>query len=190
MGAPHLLFANLAEPGFDPFYKQLTSWLSERTGFRIECLTDEHPSVRRAMLDNGAVHMASICGLGYIRRHINRPRAQHQQQLSLICAPVMRAERYNRRPVYYTDLVINKKSGFKTFADLKGTTIAFDGNESHSSYNQVRYHLAKTGEVDTYFRKSIATGSHLKSINMVLEGVADVTPRRQQDFGVPIQQRP
>jgi ABC-type phosphate/phosphonate transport system substrate-binding protein len=78
-----------------------------------------------------------------------------------------------RRPVYHGDVVVRSGAPQQTFADLEGTTFAFNEEASLSGFHMMRHHLVGLGSDLTYFSRTIATGSHLASLQSVADGTAD-----------------
>ena len=148
----------------------VTSYLAQRLGISAEFINGISWQERKALLDVGRIHVAWICGLTYVwkadRRH---------PHIELLAAPVMQGARYEDRPVYFSDVVVRNDSEFRTFADLRGASWAYNEPGSHSGYNVVRYHLAVIGEPSTYFGEVIESGAHQVSLQMILDGRADAS---------------
>ena len=125
---------------------------------------------RERRLDAGQIHAAWMCGLPYVRRAdlADRP-------IELLAAPVMKAPRYEDRPIYFSDVVVRRDSPFRTFADLRGASWAYNEPGSQSGYNVVRYHLATLGEVEGYFGRVVEAGAHQTSLRMILDGQIDAS---------------
>jgi len=66
--------------------------------------------------------------------------------------------------------VVRQDSPFRTFADLRGCTWAYNEPRSHSGCYITRYHLAALGEPHGFFSKAIASGAHQTSLQWILEG--------------------
>src|SRR5262249_16567450 len=88
-------------------------------------------------------------------------------------APVRRHPRYQAKPVYYSDVIVRSDATFHSFADLRGCTWAYNEPGSHSGFNIVRYHLAMNGLEQNFFRRSVESGSHRNSLQMVLQRSID-----------------
>jgi phosphonate transport system substrate-binding protein len=61
------------------------------------------------------------------------------------------------------------------FDDLRGKTWAYNGIDSNSGYNMPRDYLLSHGETNGFFAETIASGSHQRSIEMVLSGEVDAS---------------
>jgi phosphonate transport system substrate-binding protein len=93
--------------------------------------------------------------------------------VELLVAAVMAHPRYQGRPIYFSDVVVHQASDFFTFADLRGASWAYNEAHSQSGYNVTRYHLATLGERSGYFGRVVEAGSHLRALDMVLDGSID-----------------
>jgi phosphonate transport system substrate-binding protein len=118
----------------------------------------------------GQVDVAFMCGLPYATL-AESPACP----LELLAAPVLCGERYQHRPIYFSDVIVRKESPYTSFDDLRGCAWAYNQQESHSGWNIVVYNLLKRGKTPAFFGQLIATGSHLNSIAYVLDGQADAT---------------
>ncbi len=148
----------------------VTSYIAKQLGVAAEFVNGIPWQEREFLLDAGRIHVAWICGLPYVLR-ADRP----HPQIELLAAPVMQDARYEDRPVYYSDVVVRRDSEFRTFADLRGASWAYNEPGSHSGYNVVRYHLAVVGAASGYFGEVIEAGAHQVSLQMILEGRIDAS---------------
>jgi phosphonate transport system substrate-binding protein len=75
---------------------------------------------------------------------------------------------------YYSVIYVKANSPYKEIQDLKGKTIGFVDPNSTSGYNAPRFFLHKVGiDVDSFFSKSIITGSHENAVIAVDKGTVD-----------------
>jgi phosphonate transport system substrate-binding protein len=75
---------------------------------------------------------------------------------------------------YYSVIYVKADSPYKTIQDLKGKSIAFVDPNSTSGYNAPRFFLHKAGiDVDTFFTKSVITGSHENGVIALAKGTVD-----------------
>jgi len=75
---------------------------------------------------------------------------------------------------YYSVIYVKADSAYKDIHDLKGKTIGFVDPNSTSGYNAPRFYLHKNGiDVDSFFGKSIITGSHENGIIALDKGTVD-----------------
>src|SRR5215469_4673045 len=75
---------------------------------------------------------------------------------------------------YYSVIYVRADSSYNDIHDLKGKTIGFVDPNSTSGYNAPRFYLHKMGiDVDSFFSKSIITGSHENGVIAVDKGTVD-----------------
>ncbi|XP_077996091.1 uncharacterized protein LOC144449433 [Glandiceps talaboti] len=89
----------------------------------------------------------------------------------LPAAPVYMHPRSQGRPVYFSDVIIHKdnKERFKEFVKLRGAKWAY--NDAHSlsgCYTTLRT-LKKMGESASFFGHTVHSGSHVKSVKLVVD---------------------
>ncbi len=120
--------------------------------------------------DYGALEGADfsfICGLPYVLR--TAPRLS-PSPITAIAAPVLQGERYQNKPIYFSDVIVRRDSPFRAFVDLRDCSWAFNEPESQSGYGITRYWLAKQGETAGYFGRVVRAGFHQEAIRMVYRG--------------------
>jgi len=88
-------------------------------------------------------------------------------------SPVFDDERNLGRPVYFCDVVVRNDSPIHSFADLEGGSWAYNDACSLSGYYSLLNKLAAAGADESYFDRVFCSGSHLNSIEAVLQGEAD-----------------
>eukprot|EP01121_Diplochlamys_sp_Union-15-3_P001256 TRINITY_DN11106_c1_g1_i1.p1 TRINITY_DN11106_c1_g1~~TRINITY_DN11106_c1_g1_i1.p1 ORF type:complete len:178 (-),score=14.27 TRINITY_DN11106_c1_g1_i1:33-566(-) len=76
-------------------------------------------------------------------------------------------------PYYYSHLIVNSKSNYKVFQDLKGSKLAYNEESSLSGYFVVKHHLVKLGLQGSFFSSSVKSGAHVNSITMIIDNKAD-----------------
>jgi phosphonate transport system substrate-binding protein len=75
---------------------------------------------------------------------------------------------------YYSVIYVKANSSYKDIQDLKGKTIGFVDPNSTSGYNAPRFYLHKIGiDADSFFNKSIITGSHENGVIALAQGTVD-----------------
>jgi len=75
---------------------------------------------------------------------------------------------------YYSVIYVKADSPYKDIHDLKGKTIGFVDPNSTSGYNAPRFYMHKIGiDADTFFGKSIITGSHENGVIALSKGTVD-----------------
>ena len=163
----------------------IAHYITERTGIQTELVDDIPWQERGRLLGAGKVDLAWICGLSYVLK-ANQPAAG----IELLVAPVMKSDRYQNRPIYFSDVVVHRDSQFQTFADLRGASWAYNEPGSHSGYNLVRYHLATLEEKSAYFGKVLESGAHLTSLRMILGRQVYASAIDSIVLGLELQHRP
>jgi phosphonate transport system substrate-binding protein len=150
------------------FYAAVEAYLHRVLKVETQLVQSEYDSLEDPMMLSDRVDIAFICGL---------PFARHQQvasnQLQALVAPVMQHPRYENRPVYFADIIVNHDSHLMTFDDLAGKTFSYNDLGSNSGYNLLRQRLLQGNYPSQFFSKAIQSGSHQRSIRLVIEGVAD-----------------
>ena len=161
---------SIQAPNTDPVCRRIGTYLGEKLGMPCEFIDHTSWQERELMLDQGEVEIAWICGLPYIWKV-----DQEMPGVELLAAQVMQADRYQDRPVYFSDVIVRRDSSFNKFLDLRGTSWAFNEPHSHSGYNITRYHLAVSGETGEFFARVLEAGSHQEALKLVLNGEIDAS---------------
>jgi phosphonate transport system substrate-binding protein len=152
-----------------PISRALAAYLSEQLGRPVRFLDGPDWRAAYAGIAAGRIDVGWICGRPYVEL------LTAGTPLSLLAAPVMAGARYDGRPVYFSDVVVRRDSRFHSFADLRGASWAYNEPGSHSGYHVTRYHLAQLGETGRYFGRIVGSGSHARSLELVLSGEIDAS---------------
>jgi phosphonate transport system substrate-binding protein len=128
-----------------------------------------------------------ICGLPYVL--YSNPRIV-PSPIEALAAPILRGERFQNRPIYFSDVIVHRDSPFQSFLDLRGCSWGFNEPLSQSGYGITRHWLLKLGETNGYFGKVVATGFHQKSIRKVLGQEVDASAIDVQVLEVELRQHP
>jgi phosphonate transport system substrate-binding protein len=157
-------FATFLSPILYVTYEHIARYVGEKVGhpttFRVGQSFDEFAE--------GQVDVAFICGLPYVRMT-----GQNTCPVELLAAPVLMGKRYLHRPIYFSDVIVRSDSPYTSFDDLGGCVWAYNERVSHSGCNLVCYSLLMQGKSPDYFGKTVKSGSHMQSLDMVLAGEAD-----------------
>ena len=157
-------FASYLSPNIYATYEHITRYVGEKVG-RPTTLTVGRSFEEFAA---GQVDVGFICGLPY--SHLaDSPSCP----VELLVAPVLQGERYQRKPIYFSDVIVRSDSPYTSFDDLEGCVWAYNQRTSHSGCNLVCYSLLERGKSPHYFGMTVETGSHRRSVQSVLEGQAD-----------------
>ena len=136
-------------------------------------------------LGDGSVDVAFLCGLPYVRLCRERP-----GMLRPLAAPVLDEARYHDRPVYFSDVIVRRESPFRSFADLRGHSWAYNDPDSFSGCLLVRHHLLQMGETEAFFGRLAFSGRHQESIRKVLDGEVDGSAIDSQVLAVEVLRNP
>ncbi len=159
-----LRFVTFLAPNLFWFYAFLARHVGARLGIATEL------SVGLSYSDLPEADVAFVCGLAYVEL-ARRGRAP----VTPVAAPVLRGARYRGRPVYFSDVIVRRDSPFRSFADLRGRSWAFNERHSQSGYGITRHHLLRRGETAGYFGRVVEAGWHERSLRMVCDGAVDAT---------------
>ena len=164
-----------------PIYRDVARYLSRQTGLEISMIEGVPWTEQERMLDYGAAEIGFLCGLLYTRK---------TAWLDLLAAPVMRAARYQHRPIYFSDVVVPHGSRFRAFGDLRGARWLYNDRGSFSGYAVLRAHLAAIGETGDFCGPINASGGHMRSLDLVASGEADAAAIDSTVLDLELQRRP
>lgn len=145
-------------PNMLPVYRFMFDHLSRKLGYDIDLTVGSLDYREVSHCD-----LTLICGLPYIL----------YPTLEALVAPVLEGQRFQNRPIYFSDVIVRRDSPFQTFADLRGHSWAYNEPLSQSGYGITRYHLVKMGETQGFFSQVVEVGFHQKAIQMVRHGTVD-----------------
>lgn len=154
----------------EPMCTDVVRYLASRLDIEIRFIADIAWEMRERLLYAGQIDAGWICSAPYVRT-TGRP----DTPIKLLAAPVFAAQRYQNRPIYFSDVVVRRDSSYRNFADLRGARWAYNNHGSHSGYEVVRYHLARLGLNGDFFGQVIVSGAHQRSVEMILNGQADAS---------------
>jgi len=157
-------FATFLAPHLYHTYEHIARYVGRKVG----CPT--HLAVGQSVRDfaAGKVHVGFLCGLPYVRL-ADSP----ANPVEPLAAPVLLGERYEQKPIYFSDVIVRNDSLYSSFDDVGGCIWAYNQRTSHSGYNVVYASLLERGQTLHYFGRMVESGSHQHSIELVLEGNAD-----------------
>ncbi|MGH2698334.1 MAG: PhnD/SsuA/transferrin family substrate-binding protein, partial [Actinomycetota bacterium] len=96
--------------------------------------------------------------------------SKHPSIELLPVAPVFADARTEGRPVYFSDVVVRAGSEITRFEQLRGRTWAYNDARSLSGWHSVLERLRSLPAGSEFFSSAVASGSHLESLRLVLEG--------------------
>ena len=159
-----LRFATFLAPNMLPVYAFIARHVQLRLGIPTELVVGS--SYERL---SEQAEVSFLCGLAYIElRRLG-------QLIEPLAAPLLRGGRYGGRPVYFSDVIVRRDSSFRSFADLRGCTWAYNEPYSHSGPGITCYRLVELGQTQDYFGRVMETGWHQQSILRVLAGEVDAS---------------
>ncbi len=153
------LMSEAADPGVAALAAAMGNHLDHPVRYDRN-LPDE---IRYTGLLEGRFLAAWVCGIVYVR----------QPDLDLLAAPVMRGQRYGGKAVYFSDLIVRRESRFSRLPDLRGCRFAYNERGSFSGMICVEAGIRHLGGTRDFFGPLVKSGSHMRSIEMVLSGGAD-----------------
>ncbi|MEW5961843.1 MAG: PhnD/SsuA/transferrin family substrate-binding protein [Chloroflexota bacterium] len=174
-------FATFLAPNMYPVYQFIATYIAEKLGCRTELMTGSSFDQFAA----GQVDVGFICGLPYVLLARQAP-----PPVELLAAPVLAGERYQDRPLYFSDVIVHQNNPAQSFADLRGCTWAYNDPDSHSGYNITRYQLIRMGQTHGYFGRVIAAGWHQRAIRLVCEGEIDAAAIDSQVLAIELRDHP
>lgn len=163
---PELRFATYLAPCVRPAYQAIATEVGRRLGLTTDLVTGRSPR----QIADGKVDLAFICSPPYLDLAAANPPAAH-----VVAAPVLTDPAFGGRPQYRSDVIVGAGSRFRSFADLRGASWAYNEPSSYSGYFAVRARLAAIGEPDGYFGTAVKAGWHEKAIRMVADGLVDAS---------------
>jgi phosphonate transport system substrate-binding protein len=181
MPKPPLRAITFLAPNMLPVYRFMMAHMSRKLGRDIELTVG---SDYRELFQ---ADLAFVCGLPYVL--YTTPYLSYSP-IEAIAAPVLRGDRFQDRPIYFSDVIVRKDSPFQSFAELRGCSWAYNEPQSQSGYGITRYWLVKLGETDGYFKEVVQTGFHQKSIRLVCDGEVDASAIDAQVLAVELRDHP
>jgi phosphonate transport system substrate-binding protein len=156
-----LRLATYLAPNIRPVYQAVAEYLSQRLDLPVQLGEGRSLDAFAA----GDLDAGFVCGLPYVQlARLDPPPVEP------LAAPVLQGERYKGRPVYFSDVIVHRDSPYRSFADLRGCTWAYNDPDSHSGYNVTRYRLVRMGETAGFFGRVVEAGYHQRSIRLVAAG--------------------
>lgn len=120
-------------------------------------------------LTAGEVDVGFLCAPAYVElRRCGAP-------VELLgVSPLFDDERAAGRPLYFSDVVVSSSSRVRELAELRGGVLAFNDPSSLSGWHCFGAGLPRGEDVRAFFREARCSGSHLRSLELVAAGEADV----------------
>ena len=121
---------------------------------------------------SGRADLAFVCGPSWAML-----RAGGAPVAFIPSAPVFDDPRNGGKPVYFSDVIVAAGHPARRLADLRGGRWAYNDRESLSGWHRMIERLAAAGlgDPDGFFSRVFASGAHVRSIDLVAAGEADVS---------------
>ena len=165
-----LNFTSIQAANADPVCAAIADYVGKQVGLKSDFFAPEIWQQRERAFDADEAQVCWMCGAVYVRK-LRRAEAD----VELLAAPVMAAPRYEKRPVYFSDVIVRTDSGFQSFSDLRGARWAYNEPHSHSGYTVTRWYLAGHGYGNGFFGLALGSGAHQRSLQLVLAGEVEAT---------------
>lgn len=151
-------------------WEALFDWVSRRSGVALKVTDHPAPAPLEELWKRPDMGCVFMCGW---------PVSRAKPQPHLIAAPIPSSQRYAGKPVYFTDLIVRKRDGFRSLKDTFGRTIAWTVETSHSGFNAPRHHLLpfRSASRPNLYRQSVGPVlTPAGSLASVVENRADIAP--------------
>lgn len=178
---PDLRFGTFLAPDMLPVYQAIADAVGDRLGMSTELIVEtDYENCQNDIND-----VCFVCSLPYItfEREGISPAVP-------VAAPVLEGERYEGRPIYFSDVIVHKDDPAASFLDLRGRSWSYNEPLSQSGYGITRYHLVSIGETDGFFSEVIQGGFHEESIRMVADGRVDASAIDSQVLAIEMRDHP
>lgn len=173
--------ATFLAPNVFPAYQFIAEYVGEKLDTRVDLIVGSSFD----QFERGEADFGFICGLPYVELADRDP-----APIELVAAPVLQGERFQGRPVYFSDVIVRSDSPYRSFEDLRGCRWSFNDRDSQSGYGITRYWLASRGENQSYFGQIMEAGFHQESIRLVCEGLVDASAIDCQVLAVEMREKP
>ena len=159
--------------------------VTEEVGRRLDLPTELVVETSYESCERDQNEVCFVCSLPYV--------TFERRGLDLavpVSAPVLQGQRYEGRPIYFSDVIVHRDSPFLTFIDLRGRSWAYNEPLSWSGYGITRYHLVTLGETSGFFREVVKAGFHREAIRMVARGRVDGSAIDSQVLSIELRDHP
>jgi ABC-type phosphate/phosphonate transport system substrate-binding protein len=156
-------------------FRLVAGRVAARTGRRVEVDFETRvsgPTPETDPFRDERVDLAFVCGPSFaLLREAGSP-------IEVVAAaPVFDDPRNGGRPVYFSDVVVPAGHPARALEDLRGGRWVYNDRQSLSGWRRMLERLAALGlgEPEAFYRSVEPSGSHLRSIELVASGEADVS---------------
>lgn len=176
-----LRFGTYLAPDLLDVYRAITDRVGTVLGCSTELVVETDYESCLADLND----VCFVCSLPYVMFE--------RQGLDLavpVAAPVLAGARYGGRPIYFSDVIVRFDSPFRSFAELRGRSWAFNERLSQSGYGITRYTMVERGLTGGFFGEIVDAGFHQTAIRLVAEGEVDASAIDSQVLAVELRLHP
>lgn len=163
-----LTLVSYLSPNLFKFYTEISAYLERTLDRPVQIQVGSCDPLSDPILYDDQLDIALICGLPFARFNQMCP-----HQLQPLVAPVMQADRYLDRPIYFSDVIVRAESDIFRLSQLQGKTFCYNDRGSNSGYHLMGYRLFQDHYPATFFGQVLASGAHQNSIQWVVAGKAD-----------------
>lgn len=154
-------------------FEHVCAWLARALGCEVQLASDGRISGPMQgdhdPFADGTADLGFVCSPSYLWLL-----AQPEPSIELVPAAfVFRDPRHRGAPVYFSDVVVRADHAARSFADLAGCTWGFNDECSLSGYFATLQKLHEIGCQGEFFGRRVRTGSHLASLELLLDGTIE-----------------
>lgn len=151
----------------EPAVRAVARYLSEHLDLPVQVRDEIGWQDREKELDAGRIDAGWVCSAWYVLKK------ESASKPKLLATPVMSGDRYQGRPVYFSDVLVRHDSPFHSFDDLQDTVWAYNEPHSYSGRYVMLHRLATAGLGPDFFGDVVQSGGHINSLALLLAGRAD-----------------
>src|SRR5262245_64008995 len=112
-----LRLASCMAENSERFCQSVARFIENRIRIPTEYVTGSPWQERERLFDSGAIQILWLCGLPYVEKA-----DAAESEVELLVVPIPRGERYQARPVYFSDVIVSRDRPFRSFFELRGGT--------------------------------------------------------------------
>lgn len=161
-----LRFGTFLAPNMLPVYQAIADAVGDALSMSTELIVEtDYENCQNDVND-----VCFVCSLPYVTFE-----REGISPAEPVAAPVLAGERYEGRPIYFSDVIVHKDNPAQSFLDLRGQSWSYNEPLSQSGYGITRYHMVSIGETNGFFSEVIQAGFHEESVRMVADGRVDAS---------------
>lgn len=164
-------------PNYEPLYRNISARFSNT--LNLPCHFRAGNELAEFAVEEADLVFA--CGWWYTR---------HPEKYEPLAAPVMENPRYRGLPVYYVELVTLLSHSVATIEELYGKVFGYNEENSFSGLQALLAELDRRKEDLNIFARIVKTGSHLNSIQALLQGEIDCATLDSTVLDLELKRRP